>query len=199
MNSEDLVNLFYEIGTLRNIKRSYIQHMYQDVESVAEHSHRVAIIALILSYEVGSDPYKTLIMALFHDLSESRTSDLNWLQKQYANIDEDKAQLSQLKLMGKSKEEISKLLNEYHDRKSLESRVAKDADCIDYFLGLQELSLQGNKEAARRLKEDMERDILYTEEAKKLYDQIMKTLPNEWYQKDRQTTHNIYKTNKKEG
>lgn len=142
---DDLVNLFYEIGSLRKLKRSYILHMLQDVESVAEHSQRVTMIAFFLANEVGVDVYKVVLMAMFHDLVEARTGDLNWTQKSYATIDEDKATKAQLSLMGKSSKLVKEILEEYHERKSIESKVAKDADCLDYFLSLQELALQGNQ------------------------------------------------------
>ena len=194
--NEDLVNLFYEIGTLRKLKRSYILHMLQDVESVAEHSQRVTLIAFFLAHELEVDVYKVVLMAMFHDLVEARTGDLNWHQKSYATIDEDKATEAQLKLMGKSSQMVRKILEEYRERKSLESQVAKDADCLDYFLALQELALQGNQEAIRRIKEDNERDILYTDKAKEFFDLIMQMKPNQWYQQDRKQTHGKYKVKK---
>lgn len=190
---DDLVNLFYEIGSLRKLKRSYILHMLQDVESVAEHSQRVTMIAFFLANEVGVDVYKVVLMAMFHDLVEARTGDLNWTQKSYATIDEDKATKAQLSLMGKSSKLVKEILEEYHERKSIESKVAKDADCLDYFLSLQELALQGNQEAIRRINEDNERDILYTDKAKEFFDLIMQMKPNEWYQNDRKMTHGKYK------
>ncbi|HOU75807.1 MAG TPA: HD domain-containing protein [Candidatus Dojkabacteria bacterium] len=190
---DGLVTLFYEIGSLRKLQRAYNLHMLQDVESVAEHSQRVTMIAFFLANEVGVDVYKTILMAMFHDLVEARTGDLNWHQKSYAKVDEEKAMKSQLKLMGQSSKFVRQTLDEYHERKSLESKVAKDADCLDYFLSLQELALQGNQEALRRIKEDSEKDILHTDVAKELFDLIMKIKPNVWYQQDRKITHKKYK------
>lgn len=192
-NNLDLINLFYEIGSLRKMKRAYILHMLQDVETVAEHSQRVTIIAYILAKEIGADPFKTIIMAAFHDLPESRTGDANWHQKQYVTHDEEKAQEAQFTLMGKASDEVRSLLKEYKERKTLESQVAKDADNIDYLLSLKELELQGNLEAKRRLAPpDATKEHLYTDLAKKMFDDIMTSKPNEWYQADRKKTHKDY-------
>lgn len=189
----NLINLFYEIGSLRKMKRSYILHMLQDVESVAEHSHRVILIAYFLSKEVKADPYKTMLMAAFHDLSETRTGDANWHQKEYVTHDEAKAQEAQFSLMGNPALEIKEILNEYHERKSLESKIAKDADNVDYILNLKELELQGNLEAKRRLNsKDVSKRHLYTDLAKRMFDDLLKSKPNDWYSNDRMKTYKKY-------
>jgi putative hydrolase of HD superfamily len=49
----------------------------KDCESVAEHSYRVALVALVLSERVGGiDRAKLLAMAILHDLPESLVTDL---------------------------------------------------------------------------------------------------------------------------
>lgn len=189
----DLINFFYEIGSLRKLKRSYIQHMLQEVESIAEHSQRVTLIAYFLSKEAKANTYKVMLMAAFHDLAEARTGDANWLQKQYIKQDEEKALNAQYALMGESSVEIKDILNEYHKRESLESKIAKDADNVDYILSLKELELQGNQEARRRLYSgDCSKDQLYTSIAKNMFDEILKSNPNDWYQPDRKETHKKY-------
>ncbi|HCC68154.1 TPA: phosphohydrolase [Patescibacteria group bacterium] len=175
------------------MQRAYVLHMLQEVESVAEHSQRVTVIAYLLAKEIGADPLKVLIMAAFHDLPESRTGDANWHQKEYITQNEEKAQEEQFALMGKASNEVRALLKEYHERKTLESQIAKDADNIDYLLTLKELELQGNEEAKRRLySEDTSKSHLYTDKAKEIFDDIINSKPNEWYQKNREKTHKKY-------
>jgi putative hydrolases of HD superfamily len=192
-SNQKLINFFYEVGVLRKLKRSYILHMLQDVETVAEHSHRASVIAFTLAIEAGADPYKAMSMSVLHDLSETRTGDSNWHQKEYINQDEDKATQKQLALMGKSSKLVEDILSEYHQRQSLESKIAKDADNIEYILSLKELELQGNKEAERRLYSgDCSPDHFYTTTAKKLFKDLISSHPNDWYQADRSITHKKY-------
>jgi putative hydrolase of HD superfamily len=190
---QDLVDFFYELGTLRRMQRSYNLNILQDTESVAEHSHRVSIIAYLLAKKVGVDPYKTLLMAIFHDIAETRTGDSNWVQKSYLKQDEEKATKSQLKLMDDLGIELEEILIEYKKRESLESQVAKDADYLDYFLSLRELAMTGNIEAERRLNsENTSLDHMYTDEGKKLAKMIKETDPTEWTRKDLVESHDKY-------
>ena|SRR3989344_3285428 len=193
---KNLINFFYEIGSLRYLKRSHNVHMLRDVESVAEHSQRTTIIAYLLAKKTKADPYKVMLMAAFHDLPESRTGDSNWHQKEYITQNEEKALKAQLELMGEESEEIGKLIKEYKERKSFESQLAKDADNIDYVLSIKELALQGNEEAKRRLKEDVLLDHLYTDLGKKVMKEVLKSKPNEWYKKDRSKTSRKYMVKK---
>ncbi|MFZ2663947.1 MAG: HD domain-containing protein [Patescibacteria group bacterium] len=191
---KELVNLFYEIGTLRKIKRSYHINVLQDTESVAEHSHRAMLISYFLAKKVGADPYKCILMASLHDLAEARTGDSNWVQKSYITQDEDKATEEQLLPLRDLSKDLFRLLSEYKERKTLESQVTKDADNIEYVLSLRELELTGNKEATRRLNsENTFLDKLFTEEAKAIVILIKKTGPTEWTQKDLRISHKSYK------
>lgn len=171
--------------------------MLQEVESIADHSQRVAIIAYLLAKKSGEDPHKAIVMAAFHDIPETRTGDSNWHQKQYITQDEEKAWMAQLELMGEETEELKAFLREYKDRKTLVSKLVKDADNIEYVLSLKELALQGNQEAARRIQEDVHLDHLYTDIGKKVMKQLIKSKPNIWYQKDRKLTHKKYVVKKK--
>jgi putative hydrolase of HD superfamily len=65
-------------GALKNLPRTgWRLAGIKDCESVAEHSYRVALVALVLSEHVeGVDRAKLLQMALLHDLPESLVTDL---------------------------------------------------------------------------------------------------------------------------
>lgn len=190
----DLINFFYEVGSLRILNRSYYSQMLQNTESIAEHSQRATIIAYLLAKKSKADPYKTMLMAAFHDIPETRIGDSNWLQKQYITQHEEKAWQAQLELMGPESDELKEIMKEYKERKTLESKIAKDADNIDYVLGLKELALTGNQEAQRRLgdRNVVDPNHLYTDLAKEIVEQILVSKPNEWFQKDIKQTHQKY-------
>jgi putative hydrolases of HD superfamily len=151
------------------------------------------IVAYTLAKLVGCDAQKALMMSAFHDMPETRTSDSNWIQKQYMNQDEEKALHAQLSLMGGLGDDIDDLLAEYQKRETLEAKVAKDADNIEYYLSLREIELRGNREAARRLSGKNVLDTLYTDEAKELTRLLLEVGPTEWTLQDLRETFKKYK------
>ena len=82
----DIAKFLYEIGQLKRVKRSgwWIAGV-KDPESVAEHSFRTSAIAYLLAHLEGVDTGKAVLMALFHDLPESRTNDAHRIVRRYAD------------------------------------------------------------------------------------------------------------------
>lgn len=187
-NITNTINFLFEVGSLRHIQRSYNQHLLQTTESVAEHSHRVIIIAYILATKANANPYKTMLMATFHDLAETRTGDFNWHQKQYCTANEQSILEKQILSLGSNFNDLKNILDEYKKRKTLESKLAKDADYMEYILSLKEHELTGNLEAKRRIIKEEHLDHFYTPIAKELVKKIIKSKPNSWYQADRKST-----------
>jgi putative hydrolase of HD superfamily len=67
----DLTDLLLKVGKLKSIKRTgWGRGKFQDPESVAEHSFRVAFLALLLGDELGLDKNKLFEMAFLHDVEE---------------------------------------------------------------------------------------------------------------------------------
>lgn len=178
---KNLVNFLFEMWTLRRIKRSYYINIYQDTESVAEHSHRVSIIGYMLAKKLNADSSKVLLMCTFHDMTETRTWDSNWVQKPYVKQDEHKVLNDQLIWIPELSDELKIVIEEYNNRNTLESKIAKDADVLEYFLSLKELALTWNEEAKRRLDNNNTRlEYLYTDEAKTLWKLIKYSNPTDW-------------------
>src|SRR5690606_13800057 len=97
----------------------------------------------------GADPYKVVMMCLFHDLGEARTGDHNWVHKRYVKVFEDEIRRDQLGTL--PDQEPNLLMEEYEARETLEAQLAKDADTLDQILLLREYAWQGNQEAERWL------------------------------------------------
>ncbi len=74
----DLIELFMEIGKMKSSKRTgWLAEGIENPESVADHSYRMAYIALILgSQRDDIDTNKAVAMALVHDVPESQTGDI---------------------------------------------------------------------------------------------------------------------------
>lgn len=183
-----IANLAYEIGSLRRIPRSHRQTLMVNdtADNIGSHSHRVACIAFILAKMEGVDPYKTAMMALFHDVPEVRSGDQNWVHKRYVKVDEQDIINDQFGNLPFS--DIGDFLFEYHERQSLESLVAKDADLIDQVLLLKEYEWQGNKEATvwlggkKQGNENRQISNIKTQSGKHLVQVILNTSPSVWWE-----------------
>lgn len=184
MKSKDLVNFFYEIGTLRKTARAHRQTLLTDdlSDNIASHSFRVTVIGWFLAKEEKADPYKVLLMCLTHDLSEARSGDQNWVHKKYVKVFEDEIINEQIGKLPNKKELLS-ILKEYHERKSLEANLAKDADLLDQILLLREYAWGGNHEAEKWLEGKEQGKRLYSNSAKKLARQICRQNPHDWWKK----------------
>jgi len=87
-----LVNFFFELGMLKKTPRSGYQFLGSGGESVADHSFRASLIGYTLArLTPGSDLLKVISLCLFHDVPESRTGDLNYVNKRYVKPDEELA------------------------------------------------------------------------------------------------------------
>jgi len=129
---EKLVSFLYEIGTLRKITRAHQQALLsQDLsDNIASHSFRAAFIGYFLAKELKADTDKVLKMCLLYDIEESRSGDQNWIHKRYVKVFEEEIRKEQLKDILNS-EELRELSREYQERKTLEAKIAKDADLLD--------------------------------------------------------------------
>lgn len=176
------LEFLYEVGALRFVSRTWTQFLNANFQNVSEHTFRVMWIALLISEkEKKGDHEKILKMALVHDVPESRTGDVNYLSRQYTKRDEERAGREILQGTGLSKEYL-KLFKEYEKRKSIESKIVKDADNLDVDFELQEQSVRGQglkKEWAANRASIYK--ILYTKTAKKIWKEIQKSNPHDWH------------------
>ena len=153
-------------------------------DNIASHTFRTTFIGYFLAKELKADADKVIKMCLLHDLEETRSADQNWVHKRYLKVFEGEIRDEQLKNVLHSKELIN-LSKEYQERKTLEAKIAKDADLLDEILLLREYQWQGNKEAEfwlnpGRLKSQQEK-LMSTKLAKKLAKEIKKQNPTFWW------------------
>lgn len=183
-NIEKITNLLYELGTLRKIARSHRQTLLTNdlSDNIASHSYRVTAIGWFLAKLEVADPYKVVMMCLFHDSGEARTGDQNWVNKKYVKTFESEVIKDQLSGLPMS-EELLQISSEYEKRQSLESKIAKDADLLDQILLLKEYAWQGNQEAARWLVNNKQVKLLNSKTARKIATEIMSQKPSDWWGK----------------
>lgn len=180
---EKIVDFLFETGMLAKTPRSGFFFLGSGEQSVAEHTNRVCFIGFALANISGKvDVSKVLEMCLFHDLAEARVSDLNYVHQKYNKKDEESAikdLTSELPFGGK----IDKILHEYETRESYESKLAKDADNLEFILSLKEQVDIGNERAETWIIPAIQR--LKTKEAQNLVKTIIKTDSDRWWYGDK--------------
>lgn len=184
---EKLASFFFEVGTLRKIPRSHQQTLLvQDLsDNIASHSFRVAVIGYFLAENVGADSGKVVKMCLLHDLEEARTGDQNWLHKSYIKSFEGEVREDQVEGLEKV-DDFKKISKEFDERKTLEAKIAKDADYLDQMLLLREYVWQGSREAEEWLYFNKKGVAEYekklsTDLAKRLAKEILAQKPSQWW------------------
>ncbi|WKZ24669.1 MAG: HD domain-containing protein [Patescibacteria group bacterium] len=183
------INFLFELGTLRFVDRTWRQFMIPEMANVAEHSFRVAWIALLLSKTVKEEEglevnlEKVLKLSLMHDIAETRTGDTHYVSRLYVKRDEEKAfsdMAKDLLLEG----ELLELFADYEKRESLEAKIVKDADTLDVELELKETAMRANPALVEGMEESrraVRENHLYTDCAKKFWDKIVESSPADWH------------------
>jgi len=128
------------------------------------------------------DETRVLKMCLFHDIAETRTGDMNYVNKKYVRVDEKKAikDLTETLFFG---EEIERVIAEFNERKTKESLIAHDADQLSIILQLKECGDLGNKYSDEWISYALRR--LLTDTARKVAEAILHTDFSEWWFKDK--------------
>lgn len=177
------INFLFEMGNLRYIPRLWVRFLGHDFANVAEHHFRVFWIAMIIAArEGGADTGKIAKLVLLHDIAESRTGDVDYISRQYVTRHEEMAIDDMLK--GTSiEEEFKELWQEYEERKTIEARIAKDADNLDVDFELAEQDAKGSRlrNVKKPSRDYVSEEKLYTNTAKEIYNQLQTSDPHDWW------------------
>jgi putative hydrolase of HD superfamily len=164
---------------LKRTPRTGYQFLGRGHENVAEHSFGAAVIAYVLGRMNGKvDMERLLLLALFHDLPEARTGDLNYVNKQYVTTHEKEAFQDAVKGLPFSTE-LESVNSEWSQGSTSEARLAADADQLDMILELRRLNGHGWKQAGDWLEYASKR--LKTDEGRKLCGEILSSDPDSWW------------------
>ncbi|MFA6131968.1 MAG: HD domain-containing protein [Patescibacteria group bacterium] len=178
-NLKPIANFLFETGMLQKTPRSGFFFLGSGNQSVAEHINRVSYAGFTLAKMNGqADLNKILQMCMFHDLSEARVSDLNYVHQKYNERLETKAveDLANTLPFG---DDMKKIIDEYEARETIEAKLTKDADNIELLLSLKEQSDIGNDRADTWIQPLLGR--LLTEEGKQLAQVILNTDSDQWW------------------
>jgi putative hydrolase of HD superfamily len=177
-----IANLLFEAKILKEIPRSGYHFLGSGRESVAEHSFMIGFIAFVMArMEPSVDALKLISMCLVHDLPESRTGDLNYVQKKYVHADEKKAVRDLIKDIPFG-DTIRDLIEEFNEGKTMEARLARDADQLSFIIELKTLSDTGRKGPEDWL--PIVTGRLTTDTGKRIAESISRTSWDEWWKKN---------------
>ena len=182
-NLDKVADFLFEVGILARTPRSGFFFLGSGEQGVAEHINRVCYVGYCLAEMAGDvDTGKVVQLCLFHDISESRISDLNYVHQKYTERFEDKAHedLTAALPFGKG---IKVLIDEYEERESKESILAKDADNVELLLSLKEQLDIGNERVKTWLPAVMGR--IKTNEGNMLAEKIIETDSDNWWFNDK--------------
>lgn len=176
---KSIANFIYEAGILSKTPRSGLWFLGTGKQSVAEHIFRSIIIGYILSnITPKSDKSRVIMLCLAHDLGEGRTSDLNYIHQRYGRLAESQAVEDISKSMPFGKE----ILDAYQEavkKETLEAKLAKDADNLEWICTLREEEVKGNAKTKSWIKIAQKR--LKTPAAKKLGKILISINPDDWW------------------
>jgi putative hydrolases of HD superfamily len=135
----NLLNFAFILGKLKTLKRTgWIDYGVPNPESVAEHSFRTAILAMVLAPKVGADENKVVRMALMHDVGEAEIGDIVTCKgtKELSNFSEKlvaerKAFRNILSLVEIEDEERIRLFAELEENKTKEARLVNQIDKLE--------------------------------------------------------------------
>ncbi|MCR4328111.1 MAG: HD domain-containing protein [Patescibacteria group bacterium] len=146
----DILLFLKRSRALESAKR-YGSSMRAHNNTVAEHSWRLGLMALIIGTEsrVRIDMNRTLALALLHDLAEAKTGDIDAYEQILAGkkLIEEKAVMEE-KAMHQMTDDlpfgdwIYALWHEYEDQITIESKFVKALDKIEGFLHIAEVGVE---------------------------------------------------------
>lgn len=134
-----MVDFLAVVGKSKRLQRAgWVREKIKNSESVAEHSFRVGVLAMVIADSLGSDKEKLIKMALVHDLGEVATGDLVWSRGEIIDIKkriekeklEKKGIFQLFNIIGQANE-YQKIYLEMIERKSLEANIFWQLDKIE--------------------------------------------------------------------
>ena len=132
MEWNNIIKFLHKVGDLKEIKRSgWIRKGIINPESVAEHSFRTAILALVLADKFNVDKDKCIKMGLMHDITESIVGDIT-PHDNVSKEEKNKREMEAINVLTQDlNNEIKDLWIEFEEKKTPESIFVNQLDKIE--------------------------------------------------------------------
>jgi len=184
-----LVGFFHLVERLKHEKRKgWLDRGVKEAESVAEHSFRLALMAMVFAERQKLDVGRAVKMALVHDLPEAICGDvairiredLQEISNKEKQEREIKALEETLKFLDKGlAKEVRELWHDFEFRKTREARLVYELDRLEAIFQAQEYEARGNFKASLQEFFDYRDDRLENRELIGLFSILMKERENE--------------------
>ncbi len=187
-NYKKITNLIFEAAVVKRLKRTGWQILGDNEESIGEHSFMTAVIAYILAKEMHVSLEKIFLMSLFHDFHETRTGDLDKINKLYLTRNEKQANID---IFASVDSKLLQIVSEYEGKKTIEAKIVYEANIIALLVELKRLEENGNIHASEWITKNSDR--LRLPESIKLTKALLSANTQDWWKKMRQTIHTGFK------
>jgi len=149
---EEVVEFSKLIGKLKNTQRTgWVTRIgIEKPESVADHTFRVAVLAMVVSDIKKLNTEKMIRMALLHDLEEALMGDWDIGKKnrlgleKFEKIREDSMKKILSKLPENMEEKYTNLWNEIHEKKTKEAKLIEEIDKLEMAFQALEYEKEGH-------------------------------------------------------
>ncbi len=180
MEDKNLWNFIFELGQQRLVSHDGLRRAgIKDRDSIAEHTLRTAQIAFTLAkLEKYENPFEVCTIAVFHEIGECRTGDINKVANRYIKCDEANAVKEQTEKLGDIGKDIFVLWERFEKTEDKASIIARDADLLELATTAKELLEKGYK-TEDWINNQVER--LQTESAKKLAAFLKEQESTDWW------------------
>jgi len=151
-NLKEMIKFCKIVGKLKKTKRTgWITRIgIKDPESVADHTFRTAVLAMLVADLKGMDTEKMMRMALLHDVGEAIIGDWDAIKTELEGRLEEKQRKENealheiLSLLPKEiKDKYAKLWEEIVKRETPESKLLKELDKLEFLIQAAEYEKEG--------------------------------------------------------
>ena len=181
---EPFVDYIYEMGVMKRRRIAGFDHFTnQQTSTLASHSHRAAIIGMILADLEGADIAKVAVMLVLHETGEVRVGDTYMIAGRYRRpkASEHQAIEDQLEQLTTTlAAHLRAIYDEHEHQETLEAQVAKDADLLEHAFSAKEFADQGIQGAQAWLQLD---GYLRTSSGKAMLQSLRERDSNAWWKR----------------
>lgn len=146
---QQIISLALEFGVLKKVIRTgWKKKGIKDPESVADHTWRVAMLAMVLAPELNLDQNKLIKMALIHDLGEALIGDIIWekgkkiIGSQEEKHRDERSAIESIFNTGDMKE-YRLLWEEFEHQETIEAKLIKELDKLEMAIQALEYEKEG--------------------------------------------------------
>jgi putative hydrolase of HD superfamily len=187
MQDKELLNLvkfFHLVEKLKLEKRrGWLDRGVKDCESVADHSFRLALMAMVFAKRQKLDVDKAVKMALVHDLPEAICGDVaSRIKEADQKISNKEKQRKEIKALDEMlgfldeglAEEIRELWHDFEFKKSPEARLLYELDRVEAIFQAREYEQRANFKVSLKEFFDYMDDRLENKELVRVFGLLMK-------------------------